>query len=289
MMKEPPELAVIFLEHVSVGVAVPDDAAEFEGLLRRAWEAGREPWPQVALPADIFVRHLAQRLPEDSEGRPLALVLEQFALPDLYLVCACVHKVPAAIETLERHHLARLSTLLVKATNLPATMLDDVCQLVRIQLLLGTSESGPELARYEGRGTLLKWIWVIAARRAVKAGASSRETPQENILEIVDAIPAPGPDVELDFIKRRYRSEFRQAVCEAFAALDSEQRHLLRLHFIDRLSTTEMSKLYRVNQSTISRWLKNARQEVYEETKSRFQMRLGLSSQEFASLLAVID
>jgi RNA polymerase sigma-70 factor len=50
-----------------------------------------------------------------------------------------------------------------------------------------------------------------------------------------------------------------------------------------------MGPLFRVNQSTVSRWLKSARQAIYEETRRRLQERLNLSSQEFESLLAVID
>src|SRR4051794_26194157 len=121
---------------------------------------------------------------------------------------------------------------------------------------------------------------------AFKQGALVRETPGESVLE---ALPSPGPDAELDLIKHRYRREFRDAVRETFAALPSEQRHLLRLHFVDRLSTIEMGMVFRKNQSTVSRWLKSVRQEVYVETKRRLQARLGLSSREFASLLAVID
>jgi len=289
-MREPLKLAVTFLDDSLVRAAVPGDSAEIEGLLRRAWETGRGPWPQVVLRAEVFVPHLIQRLPEARAGSLLVPLLEQLALADLYLACACVHGVPAAIETLERHYLAKLPALL-GYLKLPAAMLDDVCQRVRIHLLLGTTDAGPRLAEYTGRGALLSWIRVIAARMALKhkQGTSVRERPDENVLAALEALPAPGLDVEFDLIKRRYHREFRQAVREAFAALSSEQRHLLRLHLVDRLSTTEMGPLFRVNQSTISRWIKSARQAVYEETKRRLQERLGLSSHEFESLLADLE
>jgi RNA polymerase sigma-70 factor, ECF subfamily len=93
----------------------------------------------------------------------------------------------------------------------------------------------------------------------------------------------------IELIKRRYRREFRQALYEAFAELSSEQRYQLRLHFIEKLSTTEMGAMFYVNQSTVSRWLKNARRAVHEGTKRRLQERLGLSSNEFTSLLNAIE
>lgn len=71
--------------------------------------------------------------------------------------------------------------------------------------------------------------------------------------EVLEALPAPGIDAELDLIKQRHQKEFRQALREAFSALTSDERHLLRLYFVDRLSTTELGALLRVNQSTVSR------------------------------------
>jgi RNA polymerase sigma-70 factor (ECF subfamily) len=286
-MDEKFKLALIFLEHARMRVAVPAEAAELEELLRRAWESGRSPWPLVDVSAEVFVRHLAQRLPDKSVGLPLEQVLSRLVLPDLYLACACVHEVPGAIETLERHYLEKLPASL-GFLNLSSSLLDDVCQMVRIYLL-GTAGSGPQLGDYKGLGTLPSWMRAIAARIARRQSTSARETPTENILTVIEASPAPGADAELELIKRRYRREFRQAVREAFATLSSEQRELLRLHFIDRVSTMKMGPLFGVDQSTVSRKIKSARLAVYEETKRRFQERLGLSSHEFESLVKAID
>jgi RNA polymerase sigma-70 factor len=50
-----------------------------------------------------------------------------------------------------------------------------------------------------------------------------------------------------------------------------------------------MGPLFGKDQSTISRWLKDVRERVYEETKRRLQERLRLSSQEFESLMSAIQ
>jgi RNA polymerase sigma-70 factor, ECF subfamily len=287
-MEEMLKLAATFLAHASVCVVVPEDTLELGRLLHRTWETGRSAWPRVDLPADVFVRHLARRLPESGAGSPLAPLLEQVALADLYLACACVRGVPAAIETLEREYLEKLPATLAYLKQ-PGTVLDEVRQLVRIHLLIGTNEAGPRLVEYTGRGTLPSWIRVIATRMAHKQVAPPQEQPEENLLAALEDLPSPGPDAELALIKRRHHREFRQATREAFSVLSTEQRHLLRLHFIDRLSTTEMAPLFRVSQSTVSRWLKVARQAVFEETRRCLQRRLGLSSHEFSSLLASLD
>jgi RNA polymerase sigma-70 factor len=272
------------MEHVAMSA----DTAEMEDVLHRAWESGRGPWPHLNLRADVFVRYLTQRLPEKSVDVPLEQVLDRLILTDLYLACACVHKVPGAIEALERHYLEKLPASL-GFLKLSAATLDEVCQMVRIHLLVGMAGSGPQLGEYKGMGTLPSWMRVIAARMAYKQGAPARETPTENVLAVIESLPVPGSDVELELIKRRYRPQFRQAVREAFATLSSEQRQLLWFHFIDRMPTTKMGPLVGVDQSTVSRKIKSARHTVYEETKRLLQERLGLSSHEFKSLLKVID
>ena len=122
---------------------------------------------------------------------------------------------------------------------------------------------------------------VIAVRMVLRQGASVREMPEEAGLAALEALPTPGPDAELALMKSHYRHEFRQAVQAAFAALSDDQRYLLRLHFIEGSPTTRMAPLFGKDQSTISRWLKDVRQRVYEETKRRLRETLRLSSQEF--------
>lgn len=263
------------------------DATEFAPALHSAWEAGRLRWPHVDLSAGVFIRHLIGLLPEAMEEGSLESQIKPLDLEGLYLACACVNEVPGALELLERDYLTKLPGLL-GYLKLSAAVLDEVCQNVRTHLLVRTPEGGLRLAEYTGRGSLLIWMRVIAARMALKQGVAPRETSDEGELAALEAMPASGADAELELIKRRYRHEFRQAVGEAFAALSGDQRYLLRLHFIDRLPTTKMAPLFGKDQSTISRWLKEARETVYEETKRRLQERLRLSSQEFTSLMEAI-
>ena len=264
------------------------DAAEIEVLLRRSWEAARRRWPRVDLSWEDFAQYVARRLPEASAESTHATVLEQLSLEDLYLACACVHGLPTAIEALDGEYLAKLPALL-GYLKLSDAMLDEVCQQVRTHLLLRTDQAAPRLGEYTGRGALLSWIRVVAVRMALKLGAVKLETPEGDIRAMLEDVPAAETDPELSLIKTRYRREFQQAVCQAFGALSSEQRHLLRLHFLERQPTTRLGPLFGVDQSTISRWIKSARQAVYEETKRRLQERLGLSSRDFESLLADIE
>ena len=285
-MQELP-LSTTFRAHARVRVELPDDA-ELEELLGRVFEEGRAGWPALHLPAESFIRHLAERLPMDRAGKPLADVLKRLRLTDLYLACACVHDVPAAISTFETEYLEKLPELLSYLKQLPAA-LDEICQQLRVRLLLRAGQQPPRIAEYEGRGTLVSWLRVSATRLFLKLRAAAGEEEEEDDIAALEALPVPGDDLEVDLIKRRYRAEFLQVVRESFLELTADERHLLRLYYVDRLLTPELGRLFRVSQATVSRWLKSARQKIYHQTKLRLQERLGLSTRDFESLLVVVD
>jgi RNA polymerase sigma-70 factor (ECF subfamily) len=101
---------------------------------------------------------------------------------------------------------------------------------------------------------------VIASRIANKLRDAEKPVPDDSE-EILGALPGQGMDPELDLTKRRHQAEFREAVREALSTLSTlstlsdHERQLLRLRFVDGLSTHDLAKLFRVNPSTVSRWL----------------------------------
>jgi len=168
-------------------------------------------------------------------------------------------------------------------------MIEDTCQLVRMKLLVATPESGPKLAEYMGRGSLLSWVRVTAARTALKLRASERPAPPEDPDTIIEELQAPGHHPEGALLQQRHQADFRQATREAFSTLSADERHLLRLYFVDQLSMYEMAALFRVHEATISRRLKEVRQRVYKETQRHLQARLGLAPRDFSSFIRVLD
>jgi RNA polymerase sigma-70 factor (ECF subfamily) len=288
MIEQVPSLAATFLAHAKVRFVSPVDTTALEHLLARTWESCRAQWPTVALPADLFVTHLAERLPPASPDSPIEPLLASLSVAELYLACACARGLPSAIELFDRNYLAKLPALL-RNPKQPEAMIEDVCQLARMKLLVSTPESAAKIGEYSGKGALMSWVRVTALRIAIKQQAGQKPAPQQDADTVFEALPAPGVDAELDLIKRRYHTEFRQAMLEAFSSLSPQERNYLRLYFVDQLSTYEMAALFRVNQGTVSRWLKDARQHIYEETRRHLQAKLGLSTQDFTSFLAVLD
>ncbi|RYZ37106.1 MAG: sigma-70 family RNA polymerase sigma factor [Myxococcaceae bacterium] len=289
-MEQVSQRVATFLKHTPVRFIPPTnaEAVALDSLLIRAWEEACAQWPTVKLSVEPFVTHVAERLPKVGPDSPIAPLLTKLSLAELYLTCGCLQGLASAQEAFEKNYLAKLPGKL-RGLRQADAMIDDVCQITRVKLLVATPESAPKIGEYTGRGALLSWVLVTAGRIANKLRASEKPSSEDSAEEILKMLPGQGVDPELDVMKRRHHAEFRQAVHEAASTLSADERHLLRLHFADQLSTYELASLFRVNQSTISRWLKSARQRVYEETRSRLQERLGLSTLGFKSFLAFID
>lgn len=286
-MEQPIRLAAFFLPHAPKYVSLPDAPTALDDLLHHAWEKGQSPWPQISLAPKDFVTGLAHSLRKARAQGALGELLDQWHLSDLYLVCACLKEVLAAREALEAIYLSKVPSWLGNL-RLSEDELDEVRQALRIQLLMGTPKAGPRLATYTGKGPIENWIRISAVRIAFRQGGEPRKPLKENDLALIEAMPAPQPDAELDLILSRYRAEFRQAYRESMQELPSEQKLLLQMHFLERLTTTRLGTLFGVEQSTISRRLKSTREAIYEATKQRLKARLQLSSHEFESLLAAI-
>ena len=94
-----------------------------------------------------------------------------------------------------------------------------------------------------------------------------------------------GPDAELGFLKQHYAREFREAFDAALAALDVDQRNVLRLHFLDGLSIDQLGRTYGVHRATAARWVVRGRQALLAETRSRLRERWRMSEPELDSVL----
>nr|WP_301340916.1 sigma-70 family RNA polymerase sigma factor [Corallococcus carmarthensis] len=230
---------------------------------------------------------MATHTPCPSVGVGIPGLFAQLTPGDLYLACACAEGIPAALAAFERRYIASIPATLAHM-KLTEAMIDDVRQRVREHLLV-RDDGPPRIAEYSGRSPLANWMRVVSVRTALNLLRAAREEDTVGDDAVLEFLPASDGDPETEAIQRRYQGEFRQAMEEAFAALPSKPRYLLRLHFVDRLSTTKIGALFNVNQSTASRWLQSAQQAVHDETRRLLKERLDLSSQEFTSVLRSVE
>jgi RNA polymerase sigma-70 factor (ECF subfamily) len=245
------------------------------------WQAGRAAWPGLRLGDAEFRDYLAARnLPAGgTDATPESAA-------DLYLACACTNRTPGAVEAFlarfERE--VRVAAARVDGS---AAFHDEVRQTLAETLFVPTDR--PRIAQYAGRGPLAAWVAIAARRIAGRLRGNVRNAgPLDE-----EAIALEAMGIEADpamlYLKQRYGDEVRAALVEAFGALAPEDRTLMRLSLVDRLSLEEVGRAFGVSQSTISRKAERIRQDVLAATRRRLREKLGASADEIESLIKMVQ
>lgn len=246
-----------------------------------AHRAGREAWPAVELPAGDFARYLA-RLAGD---QPLAAWLSDRPVADLYLACGCAALQPAALAAFDEHVLSQVESFLASMRP-DRAFVDEVQQVLREKLFVGAA---PKIAEYAGRGSLLGWLRVVTTRTALNLRRRRTEALDGDSGADRGSGDDHAGDPELDYLKDHYRAAFRTAIEGAFAVLSSEQRNLLRLHFLEGMTLHQLATLFQVHRATVARWIAQTRQDVLDGTRAALQQGLVLETTELDSMMRLLD
>lgn len=236
-----------------------------------AFRAGREAWPSVKLPPEEFARFV--------EGKELSHAA------DLYLACACASGLPEALQAFDAAFLQRPAALLGAARD-AAALGPEVAQELREKLFSARPGKPPRIADYTGRGPLLGWLRVAAAR-----AASNLRRSDDVRARVAEAAPAlvAAADPELQLLKARSRGAFEQALRAAFRNLTAEERNLLRLRFLDGLNIDKLAAIFQVHRATAARRLQAARARVLEETLNGLRAALKLPEAELEELFGLVQ
>jgi RNA polymerase sigma-70 factor (ECF subfamily) len=274
-------LAAAFCEELLDATRPADPRLEQD--LAAACARGRAAFAKVVLEDGRFVRHLARVLARDSKD---AGALPALAIEDLYLACACLEGDASATTTFRTRHRGAIYEAISGIVS-PADAEDVREQFVQ-DLLVGTEAADPKIASYSGKASLDRWVGV-AARRAALMWLRRHQT-EGRLRRAVAADPAGqgDPNVESAYIKERYRGEFEQALTEALKRLPERDRVVLRLSLVNGVSVEKIGTMYKVSQSTVSRWLAAARSALLDDVKETLRRRLGASSNELASLARMV-
>jgi RNA polymerase sigma-70 factor (ECF subfamily) len=260
--------------------AAPSNA--LESALSRAFEAGRAAWAGIAIGEAEFARYLAERVGPDEDPRT---AVDRLHTADLYLACACASGDPRAVEVFTRRLLADVRSYLFPVG--AADLSEDVRQILLERLFVGSEDAPPKIAAYSGHGQLAAWVRVSAVRIALSLRRGERASEASPADDALDPL-LPAVDPELDALKLRYADEFNAALRDAFAALPSRDRALLKLHYVDGVPVERIATAYNAHRVSASRWLSAARARVLEETSRLIRERRRLTESEFESLARLV-
>ena len=98
----------------------------------------------------------------------------------------------------------------------------------------------------------------------------------------------PWADHEISLFKQIYREPVSQAFATACAALDAQDRALLRLHYVDGVTTAKLATMFGISRATLIRRLAAARESLIESVKAALRAASGVADQDFESVLRLV-
>lgn len=253
--------------------ADPDRVA----LQARIYADGRAAWPDLDLPRAGFDAHAERHAGE----------LAAVHAADFYLACACWLRVAGASAAIQARHAGELEAVL-KSRNVPAAQRDDLRQALWEKLLVGRSGAPAKIGDYAGRGPLGGWLRVAAVRMALNFREQARADRLVPAPELDEAQHPASPDPELSFLKSQYRREVEQALRDALAGLGTDERNVLRLYFLDRLSIDRIAAVYGVHRATAARWVTRGREALLRGTQALLERQLKVERAEVDSILGLV-
>ena len=243
-------------------------------------DKARASWPGVEVPRDIFVKWLEARVPPGVSTSGIRAA-------DLYLACACAQGYPSAITTFEASYFREIDIALRRMGAQDATI-DELKQALRQKLFVGDADRGPAIAEYSGRGDLRRWLRATAVRAHLNFIRKGKKELLAEDDRVFEAVSSPEDDPELQHMKARYSTEFREAFKDALDSLSDREKSLLRHHFCDELNIDQIGAIYRVHRVTAFRWLQKARENLVARTQRLLKQRLKTTDAEFESIVRLI-
>ncbi|MBV1861369.1 MAG: sigma-70 family RNA polymerase sigma factor [Nannocystaceae bacterium] len=234
--------------------------------------------------ADDYISHLAGVVPTGCTTEAFS----KLRAADLYLACACAAGEDHALVAFDTEFGRDIDLAIARSGNVDLSK-DEFRQLLRNKLFVPRPGKRPKIADYAGRGDLRSWVRVTALRMIVdivRSRAGDREIPVDS--DMLSSIPAQTDDPELEYIQRVYKTEFKDALQDGFAALTPRERNLLRHQVLHGLNIDQVGALYHVHRTTAFRWIEKARKSLLRETRKALMNRLRVGSGEFLSIMRVV-
>ena len=258
---------------------------------RRLWAIvaeGRAAWPDLTVEARVVVEFVAR----NATAELADAALDGLRPADLYLACACAHQMPGAIAAFDRDYMREVDVALQRMRIGPPR-LHDVQQLVRQRLFVGGGTSGQptgpgKIAEYGGRGDLRRWVRSVAVRTCLNELRKGRREILVDDDQLIAQHAIATDDPEIEYMKRTYAHEFREAFGDALGKLGAREQTLLRYHHVDGLNIDEIGAIYRIHRVTAFRWLEKAKELLARSTLELLRGRLKLPANELDSVLRMI-
>jgi len=240
--------------------------------------------PTIAVDLVAFGQKLVQQASHDGSLQPALLV--SLRTQDLWLAFGCSLGDKAALAVFDSifHSEFEIVFRRVRPRGIDR---DDFAQTAREKLF---AKDPPKIAEYSGQGDLRNWLRVMLTRTLLDMSKKRREDVESDPGSGQGfQLPAAGADPEVDFMQAHYKDAFRRAFERAAGSLDTDDRNLLRQHFVHGLGIDQLSTVLGVHRATAARRITRARDELMGRTRAELMLELKLSPAELDSVMRFVE
>jgi RNA polymerase sigma-70 factor (ECF subfamily) len=263
-------------------LVVRDDARCAAALTEARQQAIAGP-PELVVSEEQFARCALRCCPDGvALDDPLGALPEDYAL-----VSACAAGDSRAIAAFAQRYFGAIKPALRRMT-LSDDLIDELTQVVRHKLFIARDEAEvAPIIDYLGKGDLNHFIRVVATRAALDQLRKKRPvSDSEDALLHEAGSPADTPQMRL--LKAKHSADFKQAFEAAMAQLDAQERNILRMSLVAKLSIDEICGFYGIHRATAARRLARARGRLADLTREVLDERLQLGEGEFTSIVQLV-
>ena len=189
---------------------------------------------------------------------------------------------PAAVTAFETIYMPEVDRAL-RRYSLDADTRAEYRQRARIRMLVGDPPKPARIQEFRGRGQLSAWVRTVTTRMVLNA---QRDRKKHETDEGLEALVSPA----VQFRRRdpAWRSKFQELLQRSFRNLTREERTILRMRYLDNLPAAALARAFRVHESTMSRRLARARDNLRATLEGNAIAELGDKDQA-EELLALLD
>ncbi len=255
--------------------------AQLQELLDRLSDDAERSWPAFRIERPAFQQRLLAGVDLDAAG---ALdELEGLHAPDLYLACACTARVGPALSEFAARYLSRVDAYLGRLRNAPVRA-EDVRRDLEDAMLFGRDGGAGRIRQYTGRGSLERFVATAARNIALSMLRKKAKEDSGDWDALASRLSTP-PHGDSTVARAAYGGAIHDALLNALGRLDRRQRTIVRLHLLKAVPLTQVGRMLRVHQSTVSRDFAAAMRVLYAEIRRQFRDLHGVRETEMKSII----
>jgi RNA polymerase sigma-70 factor len=277
---------------------MPELVAPIQARVETEWHVASRTYSQVTLPLQQFAEKVVRVVEkqvaslsrgEVSQEETVQQLIDTLKWSDLFLTTACAAGDSAAWEVFRRQYRSVIQTAALKAST-SASEAAELSDTLLTDLFLphesGRGES--KIAQYHGLGSLEGWIKVVVHRMAIdQIRLHRQDVPIEDMEAELPSNSAHGRADES--IKERDTHRAREMVSQclttALEQLNSQERLVLNLYYLNGVNLKGIGQFLKAHESTASRLIERLKTQLHKSVNKQLQDKFKVRKTEVPHLI----